>query len=120
MQNGLSRCEHNILEALQRGPLPVCELFVAAHHKLEERHFLGDLVFRTQLQRLECGEQPLVGTTAGDSDRMEITEAGRAVYRGEVDWLSLGARERWIGGVSVSAIQPSARWDRLAGRLVIP
>lgn len=122
VQNGLSRCEQNILEALQFGPLPMDMLFLAAHQALEKRRFLGDTVFQNQVRRLGDGAYPLLETLPGGApDEIAITEMGRAVYRNEINWLDLGAPERWIGGVSVGSGQKnSARWDRVTGQLVIP
>lgn len=118
VQNGLSRCEQSILEALRRGPLRMDALFVAAHQAREERRFLGDTVFKTQLDRLRSGARPLVGDSlSGMLDEVAITDVGVAVCSDEGDWLTLGAPERWIGGVSVGPNSP--RWDRNAGVLIV-
>ena len=41
----------------------------------------------------------------------EITELGRAVLRGEVDFRSLNPPRRWVGGVEIAAGDADWRWD---------
>ena len=45
------------------------------------------------------------------TDAFVITELGRAVLRGEVDFRSLNPPPRWVGGVEVAAGNPDWRWD---------
>ncbi|WP_428485159.1 hypothetical protein [Rhodopila sp.] len=44
-------------------------------------------------------------------EQLSITDLGRAVLAGEVDWLSLSPPDRWLGGVRISAARPCWRWD---------
>lgn len=45
------------------------------------------------------------------SDALAITELGRAVLAGKVDFRSLNPRPRWVGGVEVGAGNVDWRWD---------
>jgi len=45
------------------------------------------------------------------TDTLSITELGRAVLKGEVDFMSLTPPSRWVGGVQVGAGMPDWRWD---------
>lgn len=45
------------------------------------------------------------------TDVLLITELGRAVLRGEVDFLTLNAAPRWVGGVHVQTGVAGWRWD---------
>jgi hypothetical protein len=45
------------------------------------------------------------------TDAFVITELGRAVLRGEVDFRSLSPPPRWVGGVEIAAGNPDWRWD---------
>jgi hypothetical protein len=45
------------------------------------------------------------------TDVLTITDAGRAVLRGELDFMSLQPPPRWVGGVEVTATSPPWRWD---------
>jgi hypothetical protein len=40
-----------------------------------------------------------------------VTDLGRAVLRGERDWLSLKPPARWVGGVRIAPDAPVWRWD---------
>jgi hypothetical protein len=42
-----------------------------------------------------------------------ITELGRAVLRGERDWLSLQPPSRWVGGVYIQPRVAGWRWDEV-------
>jgi hypothetical protein len=45
------------------------------------------------------------------TDVLTITELGRAVLRGEVDFRSLKPPPRWVGGVQIAAGSVDWRWD---------
>jgi hypothetical protein len=95
--DGLSRTERSILEALRDGPLEFGAIF---HRTREEPAFMGDVVLRWHLARLEAE-----GWIRQSKATWEIITSG-------------GERrlERWLGGVLV---QPSSpwRWDDGAQRL---
>jgi hypothetical protein len=42
-----------------------------------------------------------------------ITELGRSVLRGEVDFRSLNPPPRWVGGVEIAAGNADWRWDEM-------
>jgi hypothetical protein len=120
VRDGLSRSERQALEALDGGPLPAREAFMAAHHAREEPVFLGDLVFYSYLDRLASGERPLLsvsrpGTrarTLADADAVaELTDDGRRVLDGKADWIDLGGSDRWLGGVHLAGRDARWRWD---------
>lgn len=45
------------------------------------------------------------------TDALSITDLGRAVLKGDVDFMSLTPPDRWIGGVQVGAGMPDWRWN---------
>ena len=47
------------------------------------------------------------------TDVLVITELGRAVLRGEVDFRSLNPPPRWVGGVEIAAGNADWRWDEV-------
>jgi hypothetical protein len=108
--DGLSRLERQVLEALFGGPLPFAELFPRAHHHREEPIFLGDAALRLHLERLAA--DGLV--TAGE--RVAITDRGRAVLAGDADAWSFPRRPRWIGGYELRNAR--LRWNPEASTLV--
>jgi hypothetical protein len=121
LRDGLSRSERQALEALESGPLPAREAFVAAHHAREGFVFLGDLVFYSYLDRLASGNSPLVSVhrpgsreraIPADADVVaELTNDGRRILDGELDWIDLGGSDRWLGGVHLAGSAAPWRWD---------
>ena len=98
VEDGLSRTERSILDALADGPLPFGRLFERTR---EEPAFMGDAVLRWHLARLE---------------------AEGWIHQGGGRWQSTGARgerrlERWLGGVRVRPESPW-RWDAARQRLI--
>ena len=128
IRDGLSRSERQALEALSGGPLPAREAFVTAHHAREELVFLGDLVFYSYLERLAAGERPLVSILRpGSRERAlpadigavaELTDDGRRVLDGELDWIEIGGPDRWVGGVRLERRSAPWRWDAEKRRVV--
>jgi hypothetical protein len=45
------------------------------------------------------------------TDTVVITELGRSVLRGEVDFRSLNPPARWVGGVQIGEEKPDWRWN---------
>jgi hypothetical protein len=121
LRDGLSRSERQALEALESGPLPAREAFVAGHHAREGFVFLGDLVFYSYLDRLASGNSPLVSVhrpgsreraIPADADVVaELTNDGRRILDGELDWIDLGGSDRWLGGVHLAGSAAPWRWD---------
>lgn len=130
VRDGLSRSERQALEAVEVGPMPAREAFVAAHHAREARVFLGDLVFYSYLDRLASGQRPLLSIVRdGSRERgrlahadavAELTDDGRRVLDGKLDWIDLGGSDRWLGGVHLEGRGAAWRWDADERRVVRP
>jgi len=133
--DGLSRSERQILQSVAAGTARPGQLFQESI-KQEDRPFLGDTVFWSYVAGLTQGEQPLLAVVGGGrfivpedwsdgrarevfhTQELELTEAGRAVWAGGMDWISLrGGIDRWLGGVHLSGPEASWRWNRQARRL---
>lgn len=128
--DGLSRTERQLLEAVAAGAARPGELFLADQAR-EERVFMGDTTLWGYVAGLAGGPAPLLRVAGGgpfrlpDRDgagfreqRLELTERGRAVLRGEADRLASGDVDRWLGGVHLRGAATPWRWDREARRLV--
>jgi hypothetical protein len=125
VDNGLSRSERQVLEAIDAGKRNLRELFFAAHHEREEPVFLGDSVFVSYLQRLGQVARPLVRVAGGgaiaeprDSPErnywnalVELTDDGRDVLAERRDWVKLNGIDRWLGGVHLIGTESEWRWD---------
>lgn len=107
--DGLSRTERSALRVLRDGCASREAAFAAVR---EEPAFLGDTTFYAILDRLRRGPSPLL-------DGLVVTAAGRDVLDGRRDWATMGALDRWVGGVHVVGPAPY-RWDHTTRRLVAP
>jgi hypothetical protein len=123
-ENGLSRAQRQILEALDGGSSPAGRLFRACQER-EERIFMGDLVFFACLRGLAQARVPLVRLLGEDQAgrQVEITARGRSVLRGESDHVRLNGIDRWLGGVHLHSDPDGQgrvwRWNRQDRRLSI-
>ncbi|MCU0254557.1 MAG: DUF1835 domain-containing protein [Acidobacteria bacterium] len=116
LKGGLSRTERQILEACATRPIGATLAYQLAHHRAEERAFMGDTVFAWHLRRLARSPAPLL-TVEGppglalEGTALAATELGRAVLAGEIDAVQARGLERWLGGVHLSGRHAPWRWD---------
>jgi len=125
VQNGLSRTERRVLEAMAVGVETPGALFRAVVAR-EERPFMGDITFWDRLAALSAGSSPLLRTVDGGDLRvpgagedpisfaslsLRLTESGRAVLAGRADWVALNGVDRWLGGVHLHGPEAAWRWD---------
>jgi hypothetical protein len=87
---------------------------------LQERDPLpynADLAFYDLIEYLLTGSEPLLTCVRRPVTEKQfrwdvaVTELGRAVLRGDRDWLSLRPPSRWVGGVSIQPGLAVWRWD---------
>ncbi len=130
--DGLSRTERQVLEAVEAGASGPVEVFLADQAR-EERVFMGDTALWDYVRDLATGEAPLLRVAGGGSfrlpdavspdpgfraQRLELTDAGRRVLRGDADRVGLRGIDRWLGGVHLRGHEVPWRWERRAGRIV--
>ena len=111
--DGLSRTERQILTAVAQRAATAPEIFVATQ-QMEERIYMGDLLFWAIMRPLVDTRTPLL-THAGEfregrapSGTFGLTAAGRAVLNGAADHIALNGIDRWLGGVHL--IDGRWRW----------
>jgi hypothetical protein len=124
-RNGLSRAEHQLLEALEEGHSTFNDVFRLAAER-EERIYCGDSSAADYLERLSAGSEPLVVYRSGERVRaprtptemrafldapLVLTKAGKDVVAGRRDWISMGGSDRWLGGVHLKGRNAGWRWD---------
>lgn len=122
--DGLSLTERLALRIVEAEPLPFGRVFALLMRQWEPLPWLGDIMFQAILRVM--AQAPVPACTlhpAGPEEPwwkgpVAITDAGRAILRGERDWLALGPPERWVGGVRIRPGEPHWRWDEAAGRPV--
>jgi hypothetical protein len=77
----------------------------------------SDLAYFDLLDYMLAASAPLVTVVRTDINEQQfridvsITDLGRAVLRGDRDWLSLQPPSRWLGGVHIQPGLPCWRWS---------
>lgn len=107
----------SILAGADGQRLPAGRIF----HTLMTRHeplpFLGDLMFWHVLKDLCRSSEPVMEVDPETVDQPwpkrvhALTDAGRRVLAGELDYLAIAGVPRWVGGVEVRPFETSWRWD---------
>jgi hypothetical protein len=119
--NGLSFTEEMALQLLAEGNINLIRLIGRQVFERDPLPGQGDLNVRNRLLNMEGASARVyerrsgVGPTGEArppwTDVLTITDLGRAVLKGEVDFLSLVPPNRWVGGVQVGAGLPDWRWN---------
>jgi hypothetical protein len=109
-QNGLSRTEQQLLEAVASGKRDRGAIFLASQQR-EESIFLGDGSAWLRLDRQTEGPAPALHRPA--PDQYCLTPFGNRLLAGEADWIrSRGGIDLWLGGVHLEGTDADWRWDR--------
>src|SRR6185295_15852989 len=110
VRNGLGRVENRGLELIQAGATRFDKLFPQFIDG-EPIYGLGDAQFWLALTRMSKTVQPLIEMKKGENEsgttdakkmksaEFEITALGRAVLRGDADFVVLNGIDLWLGGV---------------------
>jgi Domain of unknown function (DUF1835) len=120
-RNGLSLTEEMSLQQLAEAETTLIRLIGRQVYELDPLPGQGDSNVRFRLLHMEEASarvferhpdiefdgQPRSPWT----DRLTITDLGRAVLAGEVDFLSLQPPNRWVGGVEIGHGLPDWRWN---------
>jgi hypothetical protein len=129
--NGLSRSQQQALEVIASGTSLLRQVYPAAHHQREDAVWLGDTTFASHLEELVACPVPLVARPDGVPlhsimvdgsafwlQQVQLTEAGKAVVRGEADHIDLNGIDKWLGGAQLTSHR-HWRWDEDGERLVV-
>jgi hypothetical protein len=126
--NGLGRIESKALELIHGGAKAFLELF-PGFGDAEPIYGLGDAQFWLALERMSRGKKPLLTIENGKNEgqgltpdivrdaRVEITDVGDSVLRGEADFVELNGIDHWLGGVHLSQ-NNLWRWDESSATIV--
>jgi hypothetical protein len=119
-RSGLSLSQSCALQSLTSGPLLIGRMYEEVMSRLDPLPWLADTYFGSIVEELEKSAEPIV-ECVGHSPRLaaghwanrilRLTEGGRAVLAGKLDWLSLTRSERWVGGVMIRPGERNWRWD---------
>ena len=111
----------SILARADGQKLTAGRIFQALMTRHEPLPFLGDLMFWHALKDLSASTEPVIAPDPETADlpwpkrAYALTEAGRRVLAGELDYLSIAGAPRWIGGVEVRPRESAWRWDEEGG-----
>jgi hypothetical protein len=125
VENGLSRSEHQAIQAIADGKRVIKDVYISSHHGMEDSIFLGDSTFAGYLVDLSDCPSPLVTLETGERverpatanphffDRsLVLTERGRRVLNCDEDQVALNGIDRWYGGVHLTGNTLEWRWDQ--------
>ena len=119
VETGLNLTERLTLEVLSDQNLVQGRLLYFVMIEREPLPWIGDLGLIDVFKRMERASERVLTRSLQENPpdassryhRLAITELGRAVLRGERDWLSLRPPARWVGGVHIQPGLPGWRWD---------
>jgi hypothetical protein len=119
--NGLSFTEEMALQLLAEGELNLIRLIGRQAFELDPLPGQGDAAVRRRLLNMEGASARVYERRPGIdpngesrppwTDVLSITELGRAVLGGEVDFMSLAPPNRWVGGVEIGPGLTDWRWS---------
>ncbi|SMH47490.1 DUF1835 domain-containing protein [Azospirillum agricola] len=121
--DGLSLTERIVLQSLAEEELTVGQAFARLMRQRDPLPWLGDLMFLWIVRAMAKAGEPPLAILDQETDqpwprwRLAITQAGRALLRGERDGLSLAPPVRWVGGVRVAPGVPGWRWNDADARV---
>jgi hypothetical protein len=119
--NGLSLTEELAVTLLATEPHNLIKMYWTMVYSTDPLPGQGDWTVRCRLLDMEGANARVYTRSPGVdhegrsrspwTDVFEITELGRAVLHGEVDFRSLNPPPRWVGGVGIAAGNVDWRWD---------
>ena len=119
--NGLSFTQEMSLQLLAEGDMTLMRLIGRQLYERDPLPGQGDSNVRYRLLSMEHASarvferQPGIGPEGPArspwTDTLCITDLGRAVLTGNVDFLSLHPPQRWVGGVEIGHDLPDWRWE---------
>jgi hypothetical protein len=119
--NGLSFTEQMALQLIAEGEINLARLDGRLTYELDPLPGQGDLQIRDRVLNIEAASDRLYERRPGVArngearppwtDVLTITDLGRAVLSGDVDFLSLRPSKRWVSGVQIGPGMLDWRWD---------
>jgi hypothetical protein len=108
----LSLTQRIVLTILSEAQASIGRVFAAMANGRETLVFMGDIGVLGSIEKMAVTNPPVLTIGPGEKPFQRvasITATGRQVLAGTVDYLSLKAGERWVGGVRIAEEQPSWR-----------
>ncbi len=117
-RNGLGLTEELMLKAVADGAETGVGVFRKMYSETEPMPFLGDVMFFRDMEHLIEGTKPALQAAGDWRDPLELTTFGKALLRGEQDWVRTNGINEWRGGVHLVGNGPLWRWSDADGRPV--
>jgi hypothetical protein len=123
IEDGLSLTERLVPRLLAEQPRTMGEIFRDLMAEREPLPWLGDIMPRFILESMKRVDRPVFTAGFDDEDRrwfrerLSLTDLGRAVLSGRVDFQSLYPSDRFLGGVRISTASHGWRWDDRAATI---
>jgi hypothetical protein len=131
VHGGVSRTEKQLLEVIRDGMHTPFEIFIAAQER-ETSPFLGDATVWSTLSYLTNASAALLEWSGGSfalpapgkpqeaflRQTVHLTDLGREVVAGRVDWIAVNGIDRWLGGVHLEGKSVPWRWEERRGKLI--
>ena len=121
VENGLGFTQQMALTMLAEQPLSLNRMIGRMTYLVDPLPGQGDSQVRDRLLSMELARERVFTRQPGVdregrarppwTDVLTLTDLGRAVLAGEVDFQSLAPPPRWVGGVRISQEDPDWRWD---------
>jgi hypothetical protein len=128
--NGLSLTEEMALQVLAENEVNLGRLYGILTYEFDPLPGQGDLQMCDRVLNMEGASARVYARRPGVArngearppwtDVLTITDFGRAVLKGDVDFLSLRPPNRWVGGVKIGRGMPDWRWDERMKDAVCP
>lgn len=126
VNNGLSLTQQLTLETLaEKETMAAGKLFGTLVLEKEPLPYLGDTMYWHVLTEMLQSNRPPFEITTESIEQpwykrvLQLTETGRALVRGEVNWLEIGSCDRWVGGIHIISGQPLWMWDEARNQPVL-
>jgi hypothetical protein len=135
IENGLSLTERLTLEILaEQGAISAHRLFVILVQEKEPLPYLGDTMYWRILDNLHQSEHPPFEITGETRELpwpqrvLKLTEMGRALLYGEVNWQDIQSCDRplgsaegnhWVSGMNLTSTQFCWMWNEQQGEPVL-
>jgi len=121
--DGLSLTQRLVLQAVAAGKETGGAVFLHLHDHSERLPFLGDLMLWADIEELAAAEDPAINFPDREINwpkrPLALTDTGRALLAGAMDWRNCGAEPRWIGGIEIASTTPDWRWSEADDRPVL-
>jgi hypothetical protein len=111
--NGLGLTQQLTLEMLAEEAITAGRAFHALMTHRDPRPWLGDVMYWHILEQLANAQRPAIVYRDVDPAQpwhkrtLELTETGRRLLAGDIDWSDCGPAVRWLGGVEIT---PGTEW----------